>query len=88
MARIIALLWLALVALAAPAGAQTSINVPGLVGNPNLKPELVATTDLQFFYHQPEYYVAIETRNHPLQPLLDTFRGGKAAPAAPALSVQ
>jgi len=40
-------------AFRSPYGAETSINIPGIiVGNPQMKPEKIATKEAQLFYHK------------------------------------
>ncbi|MGN7503270.1 MAG: TonB-dependent receptor plug domain-containing protein [Alphaproteobacteria bacterium] len=55
-------------AFRSPYGAETSINIPGIiVGNPQMKPEKIKTSEAQLFYHKnglelaATYYESIQT---------------------------
>lgn len=69
-------------------GSETRLNIPGIIGSPDLKSETIQTTEAQIFYHTSEYYGAltlyqsktfdtIDIGVNPNGPGLTFFNGGK-----------
>jgi outer membrane receptor for ferrienterochelin and colicin len=46
-------------AFRSPSGAELSLNIPTVIGDPNLKSETIKTTELQVFYTDHKYYGAV-----------------------------
>ena len=68
-------------AFRAPTGAETRLDIPGIVGDPNLTSETVATTEMQLFYNADHYSSALTVYRSLVKNTIDTGPNPNAPPA-------